>query len=83
MRFLLLCCCGLWFGQKLLNFFKMLIGILIVVAIMSLGVGGGFYFKERQSQKSLIETGVEAEKKAMELKKTIEKRYESGFDSDQ
>lgn len=52
-----------------------LIGLLIVMAIIALLAGGRFYFKNKvEEKKSLIETGIEAEKRAQDLKEMIEKR---------
>lgn len=44
------------------------IGLVIVVATIGILVGGGFYFKELQQQKSLWDIGRDAEKKAEEQK---------------
>ena len=51
-----------------------LISIVIVVAVIAIFAGGGLYFNEIQKNKSVIQIGLEAEKKAKELKEKIEKQ---------
>lgn len=49
-----------------------LLGIIIIVGVIGVLAGGGFYFKELQQQKSLLDIGRDAEKQAQEFKKKIE-----------
>lgn len=58
-----------------------LIGILIVIAVIALAGGGGFYWKEAQNQKNAIQMGADAIKRAEELKKQIESREEQIYRS--
>ena len=46
--------------------------LIIVIAIAALLIGGGFYVNSIGEKKSMIQTGLEAEKKAQELKDKIE-----------
>ena len=48
-----------------------LIGIIIVIAVIALLGGGGWYVKEQVSRRSLLQTGLEAERKARELAEKI------------
>lgn len=57
-----------------------LIGLIIVIAVIALATGGGFYFKEKQAQKSLIEIGLQKEKEAEALKEKIQNRYREELD---
>ena len=49
-----------------------LLMLIIVIAIAALLIGGGFYVNSIGEKKSMIQTGLEAEKKAQELKDKIE-----------
>ena len=49
-----------------------LIMLIMVIAITALLIGGGFYINSIGEKKSMIQTGLEAEKKAQELKNKIE-----------
>ena len=51
-----------------------LVGLLIVVAVVAVLGGGTFYWREIQHQRSIFQAGLEAEKRAMELKNQIEGR---------
>lgn len=50
--------------------------LLITIAIIALLVfGGGFYTNSLKQKESTIQTGIQAEKRAQELKDKIEGRY--------
>lgn len=49
-----------------------LLMLIIVIAIAVLLIGGGFYINSIGEKKSMIQTGLEAEKKAQDLKDKIE-----------
>ncbi len=51
-----------------------LIGIIIVVAVAAVFLGGGLYWREIQNQKTLLQNGNDAVKKAGELKAKIERQ---------
>lgn len=53
-----------------------LLGIIIAIAVIAFLAGGGLYFSKIGQQKSLLETGIEAKKKAEELKGIIEGQQE-------
>jgi hypothetical protein len=58
-----------------------LIGIIIALAVVILAGGGGVYWKERtQNQKSLLQNGNDAVKKAEDLKAEIEEQNEPVVD---
>ncbi len=51
-----------------------LIETIIVITILSILVGGGLYLKNLDNQKTIIEQGIDAEKKAKELKNQLDER---------
>ncbi len=51
-----------------------LLEVIIVLAILALLFGGGWYAKNLQREQSMIETGVDAQKKAIEVKQQLEKQ---------
>jgi HEPN domain-containing protein len=57
-----------------------LLGIIIAIAAMALVIGGGLYWKELQNQKSLLQNGNDAVKKAEDLKAEIEEQNEPVVD---
>ncbi len=54
-----------------------LIGIIIVIAVIAGIAGGGLYWREMQNQKSLLQSGNDALKKAQDLKAKIEQRNQT------
>ena len=48
-----------------------LVGLLIVIAVIALAGGGGLYIREVTKRQSLQQIGIEAERKAQELKERI------------
>ncbi len=52
-----------------------LIGIIIAIAVIAaMSAGGGLYWRESKKQQSILQTGVDAKKKAEELKAKIEEQ---------
>ena len=51
-----------------------LIGLLIVIAIIALLAGGSFYISKLKEQASIQKIGIDAEKQAQELKRSIEEK---------
>lgn len=58
-----------------------LIGLLIVVAVIALAAGGGLYIREVGKRRSSQQIGIEAERKAQELRERILNREEQAEES--
>jgi type II secretory pathway pseudopilin PulG len=50
-----------------------LLEIIIIIVIITILITGGFYFKNSSKQKNTIQTGLEAQNQAENLKLQIEK----------
>jgi type II secretory pathway component PulJ len=50
-----------------------LLEVVIIMVIIAILITGGFYFKNSREQKNIIQTGLEAQDQAKDLKLQIEK----------